>query len=66
MHSFVIETERLILRPLKVEDADAVYEWVSDEDVARYMVYPTYHSKDKLIEWLTSIQEEAEEYHFGV
>lgn len=65
MHSFVIETERLILRPLKVEDADAVYEWVSDEDVARYMVYPTYHSKDKLIEWLTSIQEEAEEYHFG-
>jgi RimJ/RimL family protein N-acetyltransferase len=34
MHGFVIETERLILRPLKVEDADAVYEWVSDEDVA--------------------------------
>jgi ribosomal-protein-alanine N-acetyltransferase len=47
MHGFTIETERLILRPLSIEDCDAVYKWVSDEDVARYMVYPTYTSKGK-------------------
>ncbi len=40
----MIETERLILRPLSLEDCDAVYKWVSDEDVAGYMVYPTYTS----------------------
>jgi len=39
MHKYVIETERLILRPLCVEDYNEVYQWVSDEDVARYMVY---------------------------
>lgn len=65
MHSFTIETERLILRPLLVDDVDDVFEWVSDEDVARYMVYPTYKSKDRLIEWLESIQEEEKEFNFG-
>ena len=64
MHSFVIETERLILRPLSTEDCDAVYKWVSDEDVARYMVYPTYTSRERLSEWLGSL-DESEEYHFG-
>ena len=49
MHNYVIETERLTLRPLSIEDCDAVYKWVSDEDVARYMVYPTYTSKEKLV-----------------
>ena len=42
MHNYTIETDRLILRPLKVEDARAVYQWVSDERVAKYMVYNTY------------------------
>ena len=64
MNTFVIETERLILRPLRAEDCDAVYKWVSDEDVARYMVYPTYTSKERLTEWLSSLDESAE-YHFG-
>ncbi len=31
MHNYIIETERLILQPLKIEDAEAVYQWVSDE-----------------------------------
>lgn len=65
MHDYTIETERLILRPLFVEDADAVFEWASDEDVARYMVYPTYRSKDKVRKWLESIQVFDGEYHFG-
>ena len=41
-HEYETRTERLLLRPLTVEDADAVWKWVSDERVARYMVYPTY------------------------
>lgn len=65
MHNFVIETERLILRPLHIEDCDAVFQWVSDDDVARYMVYNTYKSKDEVTDWLTSLQEPGSEYHFG-
>ena len=40
MRDYVIETERLILRPLTVEDCDAVFEWAGDADVARYMAVP--------------------------
>ena len=65
MHDFIIETERLVLRPLTTEDCDAVFEWVSDEDVARYMVYPVYTSKGKVAEWLFSLQAPDSEYHFG-
>lgn len=41
MHNIRIETERLLLRPLTVADAEDMFEWVSDERVARYMVYTT-------------------------
>lgn len=65
MHNYTIETERLILRPLKITDAEAIYKWVSDERVAKYMVYNTYTSLEDAVEWLTMLQEPDEEYHFG-
>ena len=37
----VIETERLILRPLVPEDAEAVFAWTGDERVTKYMNYST-------------------------
>ena len=65
MHNYTIETDRLILRPLKIEDAQAVYQWVSDERVAKYMVYNTYTTLEEAVDWLTMLQEPDEEYHFG-
>ena len=65
MHNYTIETDRLILRPLRIEDAQSVYQWVSDERVAKYMVYNTYTSLEEAVEWLTMLQEPDEEYHFG-
>lgn len=62
MHNIIIETERLILRPLTVADAEAVFEWVSDERVTRYMVYNTYTSIKQVIEWLKT---DFKQYHFG-
>lgn len=64
-HEYEIKTERLLLRPMTVEDAEAVWKWVSDERVARYMVYPTYTDKEKLVDWLRSIEVFDGEYHFG-
>ena len=64
MHNFILETERLILRPLTLDDCDAVYKWVSDEDVTRYMVYNTYTSKEQVVCWLKSLEED-DDYLFG-
>ncbi len=36
----IIETERIILRPLTLDDAEAVFKWTGDERVAEYMIYP--------------------------
>lgn len=65
MHSITIETERLLLRPLTVADAQAVFEWTSDERVSKYMVYHTYESVEQVMEWLKFIETDTEEYHFG-
>lgn len=65
MHNITIETERLILRPMTAADADAVFQWVSDERVTRYMVYTTYTSVEQVAEWLKFLEHDAHDYHFG-
>ena len=65
MHSFTIETERLILRPMTAADAVAVFQWVSDPLVARYMVYNTYTSVGQVENWLKSVETQADMYEFG-
>ena len=46
-HDYEIKTERLLLRLMTVAGADAVWKWVSDERVAKYMFYPTYTDMSK-------------------
>lgn len=41
--SKTLSTERLILRPFVVEDAQAMYDnWASDPEVTRYLIWPTH------------------------
>ena len=41
----IIETERLRLRALKEEDAEAIYfGWASDDEVTKYLTWPTHQS----------------------
>lgn len=61
----VIETERLILRPLTVADAKAVLEWSSDARVSRFMSYPGYDDINIAIEWLDSLADEKTEWNWG-
>ena len=65
MHNIRIETERLLLRPLTVADAEDMFEWVSDERVARYMVYTTYTEIGKVREWLAFASQDTNKYHFA-
>lgn len=61
----VIETERMILRPLTVADAKAVLEWSSDKRVSRFMSYPGYDDINIAMDWLTSLQDEKIEWNWG-
>lgn len=61
----VIETERLILRPLSVEDAENVFQWTGDERVARYMIYPRHENIEITKSWLNSLNALENEYTWG-
>ena len=40
-----IETERLILRPFVMEDADAMFRnWAGDDEVTKFLTWPTHES----------------------
>ncbi len=42
-----LETERLILRPFKMEDAENMFHnWASDPDVTHFLTWPTHPSTD--------------------
>ena len=60
-----ITTERLILRPLTIEDADAAFEWTGDERVAKYMIYSTHESVETTREWLRIVKTTDTRFEFG-
>ena len=66
MHNITLETDRLILRPLTVADADAVFVWASDPEVNRYMSYPLHTDVETVRQWLRAVEQRSEEdYEFG-
>lgn len=49
----ILESERLILRPLSINDAEHIYQsWTSDPEVAWFMVYDVHKSVNDTAEWL--------------
>lgn len=65
MHNHVIETDRLILRPLTLDDAQAEFVWLSDPAVNRYMPYPLYTDISDVVKWLEVAMNCENELHFG-
>ena len=61
-----IETERLILRPHTVEDAEDVFAWTSDERVTEFMNYSRHESVNDSAEWLKSLGTLENEYTWGI
>ena len=53
----VIETERLILRPLTLADAKTAFSgWTGDPEVAEYVSWLPHYTIDDTIEWLHEIE----------
>jgi len=61
----ILETDRLILRPLTINDVQAVFEWTGDERVAKYMIYPCHKDIEVTKEWLSSLANLENEYTWG-
>ncbi len=58
-----IETERLILRRFRLEDAPAMYKnWASDPEVTKYLTWPTHPgeevSRRVLADWVKSYEKD--------
>ena len=60
-----LETSRLILRPLSLEDADEVFEWTGDDLVAKYMIWSTHEDISVTRKWLESVSQLENEYVWG-
>ena len=57
MINTTIETERLILRPLTLDDADIAYHgWTGDAEANKYVSWLPHHSIDEALEWLKEIE----------
>jgi len=56
----IIETERLIIRPLTKDDAQDVFEWAGDPVVNRYMPYPLHDNVHQAEEWISTLGDKNE------
>ena len=66
----VLETERIILRKIKVEDAEEAFKnWTSDDEVSKYMIWSTHKTVEDTKQWLAEEEKNSkngENYCFGI
>jgi ribosomal-protein-alanine N-acetyltransferase len=51
----LLVTERLLLRPLTLEDVAAIFAYASDPEVARYVTWPAHRTVDDSLAFLQSV-----------
>lgn len=51
-----LETERLVLRKIKLDDADDMYEYASNPDVTRYLTWSPHNDKAYTFEYISYLQ----------
>ena len=56
----VLKTERLVLRPLTVQDVDQVWPYQSNPELAEYQSYSAHKTKEETIKWLKQLKDEQE------
>lgn len=68
MRTPTLETERLILRPLLITDAQEIFDnWASDPDVTKFMTYNTHKNIEITQAWLQELEQsiDSEDYDWG-
>ena len=52
-----LETERLILRELRIEDAKEIFKnWTNDDEVSKYVTWDTHKSVEDTKNWLSEVE----------
>lgn len=68
--SKVLKTERLILRPFRVDDAEAMFQnWASDKEVTKYLTWTPHQSVEETRALLKIWEEESKQpnvYHWAI
>ncbi len=58
MKTPILETKRLIIRPLLIADAEAIYQnWATDPEVAKFMRWNMHSSVEMTKEWLEQVEQ---------
>ena len=65
MQQYILQTPRLILRPLTAADAEEVFIWCSDPLVNRFMPYALYTKTEDVRRWLEPVEKNEKQYEFG-
>jgi RimJ/RimL family protein N-acetyltransferase len=55
----VVRTERLVLRPYRSDDVDAVFRACQDPDILRWLTVPSPYTRDDAVEFVTQISVSA-------
>ena len=58
----IINTLRLTLRPITLDDAEAIFSWGSDPAVNKTVIYPLYTNIEDVKAWIKSIKESDNEF----
>lgn len=67
MKSFSLETDRLTIRPLMIEDAKDMYEYTSDVRSNEFLVWEIHNSVEQDKEFINNaLKPEGDDYYFGV
>ena len=70
MHTPILETKRLLLRPFELKDIEEVfYGWESDPEVAKYMFWKSHNDLNKSKEWVQKEIDRANDpmwYRFAI
>ncbi|MBU5478437.1 GNAT family N-acetyltransferase [Eubacterium sp. MSJ-13] len=65
-----LETDRLLLRPFRIEDAKDVFDnWASDDEVTKYLTWPTHSSVEmsrSYMEFCINGYNEKNVYQWGI
>lgn len=48
----LIRTERLLLRPMRLSDDADIFAYASDDEVTRFMIWPTHRSVDNTVQYI--------------